>query len=165
MILKWLEPRNKLENIRERRDYFLRILTFMCIHGLDIHYLCTDITMCGYYRRRAQNMELYMARCESNFIYIFSTKACSFHWNQLPPCLKESISLNDFSHSHRLVYGWRLSEFMIRLCVPLYFTWSLIISTIVMVVFNWSTLSGIRLYLILICLFNSLRPNDAYMRQ
>ena len=68
---------------------------------------------------------------ERNFISIFFTKACSFHWNQFPSCLKESISLNDFSHNHRLLYGWRLSELMM---------------------FFMCT-SGIRLHLILIGLF------------
>ena len=35
----------KLQTIRERRDYFLCVLMFKCIHGLAPHYLSNDVTM------------------------------------------------------------------------------------------------------------------------
>ena len=57
----------KLQTIRERRDYFLCVLMFKCIHGLAPHYLSNDITMHvdihGYDTRSAENMDLYIPRC------------------------------------------------------------------------------------------------------
>ena len=57
----------RLQTIRERRDYFLCILRFTCIHGLAPNYLCNDVTMYvnlnGYYTRNAENMDLYLPRC------------------------------------------------------------------------------------------------------
>ena len=35
----------KFQIIRERRDYFICILKFKCIHGLAPHYLCNDVTL------------------------------------------------------------------------------------------------------------------------
>ena len=35
----------RLQTIRGRRDYFLCILMFKCIHGFAPHYLCNDVTM------------------------------------------------------------------------------------------------------------------------
>ena len=53
----------RLQAIREKRDYFLCILIFKCIHGLAPHYLCNDVTMYvdinGYDTRSAENMDLY----------------------------------------------------------------------------------------------------------
>ena len=103
----------RLQTIRERRDYFLCILMFKCIHGLAPHYLCNDVTMYvdinGYDTRSAENMDLYLPRC-SREIYkrSFLYKGSSL-WNQLPSCLKESISIIDFKRNYRLLYGWRLS--------------------------------------------------------
>ena len=61
----------KLQTIRERRDHFLCVLMFKCIHGLVHHYLSIDVTMHvdihvdihGYDKRSAENMDLYIARC------------------------------------------------------------------------------------------------------
>ena len=54
----------KLQTIRERRDYFLCVLMFKCIHGLAPHYLSNDVTMHvdihGYDTRSAENMDLYI---------------------------------------------------------------------------------------------------------
>ena len=103
----------RLQTIRERRDYFLCILMFKCIHGLPPHYLCNDVTMYidinGCDTRSAENMDLYLPRC-SREIYkrSFLYKGSSL-WNQLPSCLNESISIIDFKRSYRLLYGWRLS--------------------------------------------------------
>ena len=57
----------KLQTIRERRDYFLCVLMFKCIHGLAPHYLSNDVTMHvdihGYDTRSAENMDLCIPRC------------------------------------------------------------------------------------------------------
>ena len=103
----------RLQTIRERRDYFLCIFMFKCIHGLAPHYLCNDVTMYidinGYDTSSAENMDLYLPCC-SGEIYkrSFLYKGSSL-WNQLPSCLKESISIIDFKRNYRLLYGWRLS--------------------------------------------------------
>ena len=107
----------KLQTIRERRDYFLCVLMFKCIHGLAPHYLSNDVTMHvdihGYDTRSAENMDLYIPRCAKT-IYkrIFLYKGSSL-WNKLPPWVKESTSLNDFKHNYRLLNGWMLSEFIV----------------------------------------------------
>ena len=96
----------RLQNIRERRDYFICILMFKCIYGLAPHYLCNDVTMYvdinGYDTRSAENMDLYLPRC-SREIYkrSFLYKGSSL-WNQLPSCLKESISIIDFKRNYTL---------------------------------------------------------------
>ena len=57
----------KIQAIRERRDYFLCVLMFKCIHGLAPHYLSNDVTMVvdihGYDTRSSENMNLYVPRC------------------------------------------------------------------------------------------------------
>ena len=112
-LVRWL----KLQTIRERRDYFLCVLMFKCIHGLAPHYLSNDVTMHvdihGYDTRSAENMDPYIPRC-ANEIYkrIFFYKGSSL-WNKLPPWVKESTSLNDFKHSYRLLNGWMHSEFIV----------------------------------------------------
>ena len=107
----------KLQTIRERRDYFLCVLMFKCIHGLAPHYLSNDVTMHvdihGYDTRSAENMDLYIPRCakeiyKRSFLY----KGSSL-WNKLPPWVKESTSLNDFKHNYRLLNGWMHSEFIV----------------------------------------------------
>ena len=54
----------RFQTILERRDYFLCILMFKCIHGLAPHYLCNDVTMYVdinvYDTRTAENMDLYL---------------------------------------------------------------------------------------------------------
>ena len=69
----------RLQTICERRDYFLCILMFKCIHGLAPHYSCNDVTMYvdinGYDTRSADNMDLYLPRCskeinKGNFLYM-----------------------------------------------------------------------------------------------
>ena len=57
----------KLQTIRERRDHFLCVLMFKCIHGLAPHYLIIDVNMHvdihGYDTRGTENMDLYIRRC------------------------------------------------------------------------------------------------------
>ena len=107
----------KLQTIRERRDYFLCVLMFKCIHGLAPHFLSNDVTMHvdihGYDTRSAENMDLYIPRCakeiyKRSFLY----KGSSL-WNKLAPWVKESASLNDFKHNYRLLNGWMHSEFIV----------------------------------------------------
>ena len=114
----------KLQTIRERRDYFLCVLMFKCIHGLAPHYLSNDVTMHvdmhGYDTRSAENMDLYIPRCTKE-IYkrSFSYKGSSL-WNKLPTWVKESTSLNDFKHNYRLLNGWIHSKVIVPFtCTPI----------------------------------------------
>ena len=75
----------KLKIIRERRDYFLCVLMFKCIHGLAPRYLSNDVTMHvdihGYDTRSAENMDLYIPRCTKeiyrrSFSYNGSSISC-----------------------------------------------------------------------------------------
>ena len=54
----------KFQTIRGRRDRFLCVLIFKCIHGLAPHYLRIDVTMHvdihGYDTRSAENMDVYI---------------------------------------------------------------------------------------------------------
>ena len=96
----------KLQTIRERRDYFLCVLMFKCIHGLAPHYLNNDVTMHvdihGYDTRSAENMDLYIPRYAKEIYKSgFLCKGNSL-WNMLPPLVKYSTPLNDFKHNYRL---------------------------------------------------------------
>ena len=114
----------RLLTIHERRDYFLCILMFKCIHGLAPHYLCKDVTMYvdinGYDTRSAENMDLYLPCC-SREIYkrSFLYKGSSL-WNQLLPCLKESTSIVDFKRNYTLLYGWRLLYGVVLYIINIY---------------------------------------------
>ena len=58
--------------IRERRDHFLCVLMFKCIHGLAPHYLINDVTMHvdihGYDTRSAENMNLYLSKLYQGYL-------------------------------------------------------------------------------------------------
>ena len=102
----------RLKTIRERRDYFLRTLMFKCIHGLAAHYLYNDVIMDvdinGYYTRSAESMDLYVPCCPKGIYKISFLYKGSSLWNELPPCLKQSISIIDVKRNYRLLYGWWL---------------------------------------------------------
>ena len=117
----------KLQTIRERRDHFLCILIFKCIHGLAPHYLSNYVTMHvdmhGYDTKSADNIDLYIGRLtkgiyKRRFLY----KGSSL-WNKLSPRIKEYTSLNDFKHNLRLLSGWIHSEFRVHfICTPISYT-------------------------------------------
>ena len=97
----------KLQNVCERRDYFLCVLMFKCIHGMAPQYLCNDVTMQfdvhGYDTRSAENMNLYVPRpykeiYKRSFLY----KGSSL-WNNLPRNLKETDSLEKFKYRYRQI--------------------------------------------------------------
>ena len=95
----------KLQCIRERRDYFLCVLMFKCIHGLTPHYLSNDVTMVvdihGYNTRSSENMDLYPPRCTREFCKRSFLYKGSMLRNDLPDILKESSSLDAFkSNKH-----------------------------------------------------------------
>ena len=56
------------------------------------------LTRVWYDKRGAENMDLYILCCPKEFYFYFPDKGNSL-WNQLPLCLKTSISLKDFNHN------------------------------------------------------------------
>ena len=106
----------KLQTIRERRDNFLCVLMFKCIHGLAPHYLSNDATMVvcihGYNTRSSENMDLYVPRCTTEpWKRSFLDKG-SMLWNDLPDSLKESSSLDVFTSNSRFIIVWQVSEYI-----------------------------------------------------
>ena len=101
----------KLQAIRERRDYFLCVLMFKCIHGLAPHYLSNDVTMVvdihGYDTRSSENMNLYVPRCTKELCKRSFLYTGSMLWNDLPDVLKESSSLDVFKSNYRFIIGWQ----------------------------------------------------------
>ena len=106
--------------IQERRDHFLCVLIFKCIHG---HYLSNDVTMHvdihGYDARSAENMDLYI-RCTKGIYKRSILYKGSSLWNELPPWVKESTSFNDFKYNFRFWNGWIHLEFIVLfICTPI----------------------------------------------
>ena len=99
-----------LQTVKDRRDYFLCVLMFKCIHGLAPNYLRNDVTMYvdihGYDTRSGENMDLYVPRVIKD-IYkrSFSYMATNL-WNQLPTDVKESATLDSFKQNYKYSKGW-----------------------------------------------------------
>ena len=114
----------KLQTIRERQDYILCVLMFKCIRGVAPHYLSNDVTIHvdihGYDTRSAENMAYIYHGAPKRFIKeVFSYKGSSL-WNKLPTWVKESTSLNDFKHNHRLLNGWIYPKVIVPFtCTPI----------------------------------------------
>ena len=110
--------------IRKRRDHFLCVLMFKCIHGLSPHYLSNDVTMHvdihGYDTRSAENMYLYIPRCTKGIYKRSILFTGSSLWTKLPPWVKESTSWNNFKHNFRFLNGWIHPEFIVLfICTPI----------------------------------------------
>ena len=98
-----------LQNITERRDYFLCNLMFKAIHGLAPTYLSDSIIMNAdmneYSTRGAQNRNVYQPRpriekYKNSFLY----KAGEL-WNALPVFVKESLDLEMFKRNYKAFKG------------------------------------------------------------
>ena len=95
----------KLLNVKQRRDYFMSLLIFKCIHGLAPDYLCNEITMAIEVTTRNSRF------INSNDVYVPITntecvkKSFSYRgpvvWNALPDDLKECANLNTFKYKVR----------------------------------------------------------------
>ena len=94
-----------LENIEERRDYFLTKLTYESIHGLSPLYLSGRIIMRvdihGYSTRSASNMDVHLPEVNLE-IYKHSLL---YHggklWNNLPLSLKDAVSVDAFKKLYK----------------------------------------------------------------
>ena len=90
----------KLQNIRQRRDYFITTLMFKSIHGLAPNYLCDNVTMNfdinGYNTRGCDNMNVYIPRPYKEIYRNSFAYQGAVLWNALPPEVKESANLDEF---------------------------------------------------------------------
>ena len=98
-----------LQTVKERRDYFICVLLFKCIHGLAPNYLRNDVTMYvdihGYDTRSGENMDLYVPRVIKDIYRSFSYMATNL-WNQLPTDVKVSATLDSFKQNYKYSKGW-----------------------------------------------------------
>ena len=101
----------KLENIEERRNYFLTKFTFESIHGLAPKYLSNRITMRvdmhGYETRSVCNMDVHLPLVNVA-IYKHSLLYCGGKlWNELPLKLKDSASIDIFKRNFKNLFNPR----------------------------------------------------------
>ena len=94
-----------LQNITEKRNYFLCNLMFKSIHGLAPTYLSDSIIMNAdineYNTRGAQNRNVYQPRPRiEKYKNCFLYKAGEL-WSALPPSVKESPDLDTFKQCYK----------------------------------------------------------------
>ena len=98
----------KLFTIRERRDYFLNILTFKAIHGLVPNYLSNEITMKfdinGYDTRSSDGMDVYLPRVNKDSYRNSFLYAGGVGWNALPDHVKDSHTIESFKSSYKRMH-------------------------------------------------------------
>ena len=90
----------KFLNVSQRRDYFMAVLMFKCLHGLAPNYLCDEITMqvevSNYDTRSFNEDDVYVPYFNS----VFSSNAFNVKgptvWNSLPKYIKTCHGINDF---------------------------------------------------------------------
>ena len=75
----------KVHIVRERRNYFLCILMFMCIHGLDSRYLCNDLINVSGMIQAVRKHGFKSTRLRKGNLYRNFPYKGSFFWHQLPP--------------------------------------------------------------------------------
>jgi hypothetical protein len=92
-------------NIKQRRDYFMSVLMFKCIHGLAPDYLANQITMQievtdrqtrGYNENNLYIPHVNLEGAKNNFTYIGPVT-----WNKLPENIKECHNINAFKRESR----------------------------------------------------------------
>ena len=94
----------KLQNIRQRRDYFLACLMFKAIHGLTPYYLSDNVTMNvdvnGYNTRSTENMNIYVPRPRKEIFRNSFAYQGGVTWNALPEYVKESPDFESFKYNY-----------------------------------------------------------------
>lgn len=97
----------KLYNIKERRDYFLCVLMFKCIHGIAPYYLSDRVDMAfdvmGYPTRNTDTMNVYLPTVRKDIYRNSLMYIAGKLWNNLPDCVKESPSLDIFKHRYTIM--------------------------------------------------------------
>ena len=98
----------RVMNVRQRRDYFMSLLVFKCVHGLAPNYLSNEIIMeievSERIRRNINENDVFIP-----FVNIDGTKnAFSYRgpvvWNSLGDQLKECTDINDFKKKAKLYF-------------------------------------------------------------
>ena len=99
-----------LQTVKERRDHFLCVLMFKCIHGLAPNYLRNDVTLYvdihGYDTRSGENMDLYVPPVIKDINKRSFSYTATNLWNQLPTDVKESATLDSFKQNYKYSKGW-----------------------------------------------------------
>ena len=103
----------KFKTIRGRRDRFLCVLIFKCIHGLAPQYLRIDVTMHvdihGYDTRSAENMDLYIYIYIPQYtkeIYKRSFLYKVVHYGISSPVGQRIYVFERFKHNFRQTFKW-----------------------------------------------------------
>jgi hypothetical protein len=90
----------KILNIRQRRDYFMSVLMYKCIHGEAPTYLSNEITMeieiANRVTRNVNENNVYMPDVNLNITKSSFSYCGPLIWNSLTDDLKECTSLNIF---------------------------------------------------------------------
>lgn len=95
-------------NVRQRRDYFMALLVFKCIHGLVPEYLANEVTMAlevsSRITRNVNENDLYVP-----FVNVEMTKNSFKYqgpivWNNMPNALKECTSLYGFKQQAKIYF-------------------------------------------------------------
>ena len=92
-------------NVHQRRDYFMSILMFKCIHGLAPDYLCNEITMQNEISERTTrslssfkvHVPYASIECFKNY-FIYRGPVL---WNALPVHIKDCTTLDMFKTNLR----------------------------------------------------------------
>jgi hypothetical protein len=95
----------KLLNVRQRRDYFMSLLIFKCIHGLAPTYLCNEVIMAIEVRERntrnVNENDLYVPGINLNCTKNAFSHCGPTMWNSLPNDMKECASIDVFKAKAR----------------------------------------------------------------
>ena len=87
-------------NVRQRRDYFMSLLVFKCLHGLAPEYLCNEIIMAIEVRdrlgRNIDENDLYVPYVNVNCTKNAFSYRGPLLWNNLENHMKECTNINDF---------------------------------------------------------------------
>ena len=87
-------------NVRQRRDYFMSLLVFKCLHGLAPEYLCNEIIMAIEVRdrlgRNINENDLYVPYVNVNCTKNAFSYRGPLLWNNLENHMKECTNINDF---------------------------------------------------------------------
>jgi len=94
-------------NVKQRRDYFMALLVFKCIHGLAPDYLCNEIVMAievSHRLNRNSNSNVYvpfvdLEICKNSFTYQGPVV-----WNMLPTVIKECTNIDDFKRMAKVYF-------------------------------------------------------------
>ena len=94
-----------LQNISERRDFFLSKLVFQSIHCLVPNYLCDRIVMRvdirGFIAGCNRNMDVYLPFVRKDIFKNSFIYAGGVLWNALPSVIKHVTDLDDFKCIYR----------------------------------------------------------------